>query len=830
MEIPTAETGLSSGESPLIGREVELAQLRDALQASWTVEARLVAVLGEAGIGKSRLVAELAVEARRKGGRALIGRCHESEQVLPFAPWIDALRAGRVVDEPDLLAKLGAVWRGELARLLPEIAEAPTAPPTQDAAQLFEAIAQVFERLARVQPVLLVLEDLHWADEMSLRLLAFIVRRLGRSRMLATVTAREEGLAESALLRHTLDELDLGDHLVRVPLISLSRDESLTLARTLVPPSDTAGLGEQLWRASEGNPFMIVETLRALPAGWTPEGTPVLPLPERVRNVIANRIERLGERGRRLVAVAAVIGRPFDFPLLARAADLGEAEAAEGMEELVRHRILHGTDEAFELTHDRIREVAYSDLQAPRRALVHRRVAEALELLHAGDLDAHALALGTHYREGQVWPKAVLHLAQAGMQAWLRYAQRDAVVCYEHALSALAHLPDSRETREQETDLRFRLAHLLYGMGDFVRAMTCFRDAERLGLDLGDHRRLGEIYAGMAYLLGSEGDYAAASQSGLRALTIATSLGRQDLQIWTSIGLGRVYYAQGNYRGAIERMRWVAGAIKAAPIDEPYGRSRLRSTVACRAWLALCLAGTGDFAEALAWGDEAVQIAEAVGNAHERVWAGYCLSRVHLARGDGGRAIPLLEKAMPLCEGRIPLYWPRVVAGLGRALTMAGDLDAALPLLKQAAGEVQAIKLLFGHPLILVWTAAAHLAVGQVAEAEGYASAALQFARQNSGRADEAWALHALGEAAARREPPETERALEHSTQALALAQELGMAPLQARCHLSLGAVRHRALQALEARGELSTAIEMLTRMEMRYWLGPAQTLLADAS
>jgi tetratricopeptide (TPR) repeat protein len=161
---------------------------------------------------------------------------------------------------------------------------------------------------------------------------------------------------------------------------------------------------------------------------------------------------------------------------------------------------------------------------------------------------------------------------------------------------------------------------------------------------------------------------------------------------------------------------------------------------------------------------------------------------------------------------------------------MAGNLDTALPLLKQAAGEVQAIKLLFGHPMILVWTAAAHLAVDQVAEAEGYASAALEFARRIGGRADEAWALHALGEIAARREPPETERALEHSSRALALAQELRMAPLEARCHLSLGASRHRALQALEARGELSMAVEMLARMEMRYWLEPAQTLLAAAS
>ena len=258
------------------------------------------------------------------------------------------------------------------------------------------------------------------------------------------------------------------------------------------------------------------------------------------------------------------------------------------------------------------------------------------------------------------------------MQAALRYAQRDAVVCYEQALAALAHVPESRETREQTAELRFRLAHSLYASGEFARATTSFREAEELGLALGDNSRLGEIYAGMAYLLGSEGDFSRATQTGLRALTIATSLGHLDLQVWTSIGLGRVYYAQGDLRRAIERMRWVAGALKDSPIEERFGRRTLLPSVASRAWLALCLAGTGDFAEALAWGGEGVRIAEAVGGPRERVWAAYCLSRVHLARGDAPEAIPLLEQAVPLCEGRIPLYWPRVVASLGRAFTMSG--------------------------------------------------------------------------------------------------------------------------------------------------------------
>jgi tetratricopeptide (TPR) repeat protein len=169
-------------------------------------------------------------------------------------------------------------------------------------------------------------------------------------------------------------------------------------------------LEEQIWTASRGNPFMIVETLRALGRGSLPADTSPLPLPERVRDLIAHRLERLGDRSRRLLAVAAVVGRPFDFALLHRATDLGEAEVAEGVEELVRHRVLHGSGESLELTHDRIREVVYGQLVPARRALLHRRVAEALEALHAGALEPHALALGTHYWEGEAWALAVVYL------------------------------------------------------------------------------------------------------------------------------------------------------------------------------------------------------------------------------------------------------------------------------------------------------------------------------------------------------------------------------------------------------------------------------------
>ena len=828
---PLPATGPQYWESPLVGRELDLGRLRDALQAAWTGRTRLVAVIGEAGIGKSRLAAELGVEAQRAGGRVLVGHCHESEQVLPFAPWIDALREGGLVDEKEILDALGPAWRAELSRLLPEIAEAPLAPATADAAQLFEAVAQLLERVAVGRPVLLVLEDLHWSDEMSLRLLAFIGRRLAQSRMLLVLTVREEDLPHSAVLRHALDELDR-EGLVRSALGPLGREDTRVLAGTLVPSSEVARLDEQLWRASEGNPFMIVETLRAQRAGAAPAGTPALPIPERVRKLVAYRTERLGDGARRLAAVAAVIGRPFEWALLERAAGLDEAEAAEGVEELVRHRILHFDDDRLQFTHDRIREVVTGELFPAHRAVLHRRVAEALEQLYAGQLGAHASALGTHYREGQVWTKAVHYLQEAAMQASLRYAQRESVTCYEQAVAALARVPDSRETREQGCDLRFRLAFSLYGLRDVARTKRCLRGAEDLALALGDQRRLGEVHVGMTHALASEGDFEGAAKTGLRALTAAAALGQLDLRVWASLSLGRVYYARGDHRRAIELMRWVArtvvtGAPEDVSIDQRFAPGAPPSSVGCRGWLAVCLADTGDFPEALAWGIEGVRIAEAAGGLHAQVFASYCLSRVYLARGDAEPAIPLLEKAIALCEGRVMMYRSRAVASLARAQTMVGNLDVALRLLGEATDEVQTTTLIFGSAMVLVWTSAAHLEAGRLEEADRYASAALELSRRHGGRGDEAWALHALAEIAARRDPPESALAFARSAGALALAQELGMAPLEARCHLSLGVLHHQAGATAEARDELSRAVDMLSRMQMLRWLGTAQALLA---
>lgn len=452
----------------LVGRDGELGQLWDAFGEATLGHGRVFLVAGEAGIGKTSLVVGLAARADQQGARVLLGRSYESEQILPFGPWVDAFRTGQVVSEATVLEALEPRWRAELARLCPEVETSALPPPSGDQRRLFESVVQLIAHLAAVRPLVLILEDLHWADDMSVRLLSFVGRRIHDRTVLVVATARDEELDDAASLRRVLDELRRAGEFAELLLAPLSPQDTAALVRSLArgggAPTRLSDLAAQVWRASEGNPFMVVETLRSVGEG-TPLGSSALPLPRRVQDLVASRLARLSDRARELAAVAAVIGREFDFALLANASAVAERDAAERMEELVRRRVLHGVGEEFEFTHDRIREVAYREILAPRRRLLHAHVATAVRELHTDDLTPHAASLGWHYLRAEIWPEAARHLHRAGRQAAARSAYREAVESFELALTALRHVPQGTEANALGIEVRFDLRGALVPLG-----------------------------------------------------------------------------------------------------------------------------------------------------------------------------------------------------------------------------------------------------------------------------------------------------------------------------------------------------------------------------
>jgi len=449
---------------PLVGREADLARIRESMAEARRGRGQLIVILGEAGIGKTRLVAELAGDAvQASSARVLLGRGHEGGQAVPFGPWADAFRSGHVND--DLRRQRDdPPWRGELVRLLPELDwDRPRdAVASPDPVRLFEAVAALLGMLAAERPLIVILEDLHRADEMSLRLLAYLGHRVRGWPLLLVVTARP-GEADAPALTRWIEAQEREPQVQQLVLAPLSNAEIVALVRILAPtglPAPTLGhLGQQIWRISEGNALVAVETMRALPTQAI-QTIGEVPLPFCVRESIARQLEGLTRNAALLAAVAAVIGRDFDFRLLPRATGLREAETADGLEELVRQHIFEPKGDRFAFVHDRVREVAYSRLLVPRRKLLHGQVAEALEALHAANLQPHYGSLGLHYAKGEQWAKAIDFLRKAGMAAIAHSAYREAMGCLEQARRCAGRLPDERATAALITDMASWLAHV----------------------------------------------------------------------------------------------------------------------------------------------------------------------------------------------------------------------------------------------------------------------------------------------------------------------------------------------------------------------------------
>ncbi|HEV8641611.1 MAG TPA: BTAD domain-containing putative transcriptional regulator [Methylomirabilota bacterium] len=551
-----------SADPPIVGRGAEVTRLHEALAAAWAGQGQVVAVLGEAGIGKSRLLADLAAEAEGRAGLVLLGRGYESERILPFGPWVGALRQGGVLMDARSLEGLDGVWLAELARLFPELltANLPAVAEPGDPLRLFEALARLLRHLALRRPLVVMLEDVHWADDMSLRFLAFLGRRLYDAPVLVAVSVREEEMGDRPMLREGLDELAAEGRLTLLALPRLGRDDTMALVRLLGRTgSRTASgptLAEHVWETSAGNPFIVVETMRAVAEGAIVGAPAGLPFPTRVRDMIARRLDRLSPRGRQLAGVAAVIGREFEFVLLQRTAGLAEHDTAEGVEELVRRRVLHATGERFDFTHDRIREVTYLALLPAHRRALHGAIVEAVEQLFFDRLGDHVEMVAYHSECGEVWDKAARYLREAGSRAAARLAYLEAHDRFERALAALDRLPDGRARTVLAIDIHLDMGPVLVALKSAAskEVEDCYARARELCERVNDRGRLFPALWGLWYVQNYRGNPERRREMGERLLEVARENEDRDQLLEAHHSLWRTLVERGEFARALTHL------------------------------------------------------------------------------------------------------------------------------------------------------------------------------------------------------------------------------------------------------------------------------------
>jgi len=545
------------------------------------------------------------------------------------------------------------------------------------------------------------------------------------------------------------------------------------------------------------------------------------------------RLDRLGS-AKGVAQLGAILGRQFPYALLRAVAPLEDGPLQRDLTTLVAAELLYQRGQpprsVYTFKHALVQEAAYESVLQRVRRQTHQRIVQVLEAQFPETVVTEPELLAYHARRGELWDQAVTYCRQAGEQALARSAHREAVAAFEQALEALKHLSESRNTLAQAIDLRLALRNALWPLGELGQILVYLQEAQGLAETLGDPHRLGWV---MAYLAGHfdqicEPDQALAS--GHRALAIAADLGDVGLTVTAQHYLGMVYRGLGDYRQAIEFSQKNVTCLHGELLQE---RVRLQapSPVSFRYSLVDCLAECGAFTEGIAPAEEGVRIAEAADYPYSRVQVYYAVGFRALRQGDLPQALPVLERALDLAQGaHLRLLVPWIAAPLGAAYVLAGRTAEALPLLEQAIEQALAMHFMVDHALRVVWLGEAYLRAGRLAEADTQAQRALEFSRAHQERGHEAYALRLLGEIQARHDPPEIEPAAIYYCQALALAEELGMRPLQAHCHLGLGTLYLKVGQREHARAALSTAIALYRAMAMPFWLPQAGAALTQVS
>jgi tetratricopeptide (TPR) repeat protein len=451
--------------SPMVGREAQLEQLRSALARAAKGDLCAALITGEAGSGKSRLVAEFAREAHASGTDIWAGRCYEDSSA-PYGPFVESLRHRLTADALPVLSGWAAA---ELPRLLPELSDSDPAQPTPggDAEEaryrLFEAVASVVADSSDRDPVVLLLEDLHWADLSTLIMLAHLTRTASSSRILVLCTARDSEPGPDGLST-LVGELAHDRRLLRIPVEGLSEREVGKLASAWLseqPP----GLAAELHVRTGGNPLFVEELLRnAQDASYLGETGLAAEVPAEVREVIGQRVKRLGGSVSEALAFAAVLGYEFDLRELAQASDRETDDLVETLDEALGARLLRevpGGDARYRFSHDLVRETVYRDLSAARRSLLHLRVADAIERIH-GDDPKRLPELARHLADAGPAgdpERAVRYLLAAAEQAGRGWATGQAIALYNQAL---ALIPEDEEDRRHDVNLKRAIAYAAF--------------------------------------------------------------------------------------------------------------------------------------------------------------------------------------------------------------------------------------------------------------------------------------------------------------------------------------------------------------------------------
>jgi class 3 adenylate cyclase/tetratricopeptide (TPR) repeat protein len=837
------QAAVRRGLTRFVGRDAELDQLRRAQQLAASGHGQITAIVGEAGVGKSRLVYEFTHSHRMQGWLCLESASVSYGKATSYLPVIDLLKAYFKIQDRDDLREIREKVTGKLLTL--DRALEPALPallalldvPVDDAAwqaldpgqrrhKTLDAVRRLLLREAREQPLLLIFEDLHWIDGETQALLDSVVESLGSARLLLLVNYRPEYQhAWGGKTSYSQMRLD-----------ALPAESAGELLEALLGDDPSLAPLKQLL-VKRGNPFFLEETVRTLVETQALAGDrgryrltqPVqaIQVPLTVQAMLAARIDRLPSEDKRLLQVASVVGKDVPFALLQAIAELPDEALRRGLDYLQSAEFVYETglypDLEYSFKHALTHEVTYGGLLLERRRELHARSVDAIERLHSDRLGEHIERLAHHAARGELREKAVRYLRQAGLKAAARSALTDARAWFDQALAVLEGLPENLSALEQAFEIRLELRPVLSALGEIRRALERLREAEAVAERLDDDRRRGRVCAIVTTILSDLGELDEALVTGTRALEIAGRLRALRLRILATSYLDETHWNRGEYERVVESATDNLAALPVDWVHEYFGMIAPPS-VLDRAWLVISLAQLGRFAEAAEHAAEAIRLAEPTQHAITVSMAYFSAGTLHLLEGDWVKARSLIEHWIEVVRtGNVVLHLPSAVAASAWVLAQLGEASGALNRLREGEQLVQ--RLAAGGVVFLRdWNyhalGRACLLLGRLDEARRLGDRAVEALPSQPGPA--AHAQHLLGDVATQPDRFDAERGEAHYRRALALAEPRGMRPLVAHYHLGLGKLSRRTGKREQAREHLTTATTMYREMNMGFWLEQA--------
>jgi len=835
------ELATERGLTRLVGRERELGLLHDRLARALHGHGQVVAMIGEAGIGKSRILYEFRRSLEGERVTWLEGHCLGYGQGTPYLPILEILRESFHIEDGDNPLQVGAKLREGVQRLDPEfdtvvpfLGELFNLPADTDVLQrldpkdrrqkTFEAIRALTVAASRRRLQIIVVEDLHWIDKTAEDYLAFVIESLAAIPVLL-ITTHRPGYAVRWADKTFYSQIALD-------LLSESQAESM-VAAILGSQDASRHFCRIVQEKAEGNPLFVEEITASLverdvlvrEAGsmrWADNLT--VEVPASVQDIIRARIDRLEEPVKRTVQTAAVIGREFGFQLLSRIPEMtGEVQCY--LDTLRRLELIHEKsffpERAYIFKHALTQDVAYQTLLTHRRRQLHTSIGRAIEELYGDRLEEQAGIIAYHYARSDKPDKGIEFAVLAGDRAVRLYANAEARMYYQQALDLTRDLAVSSESQRAHIDAILKLCTVAFTREHFQQDLTNLEHALTLATALGDEPRTAQVLYWIARIHYVRGQLAGAVEFAEKSLALAESLGDEGLIVWPSNLIGRVCTGIGDYVKASAMLQRCVGIL-----ERLGNRSELATA---SGFLAISLAPIGEFQQALKFSEQGLGLARAIQNLPAEAANHYYRALVYEQRTDWVRLVESARAGLEIASRVGDLFRVYALnAVLGYGLVRLGDARTGIATIEEGIRLAEQLGTTYLLSWAVCWLSDAQLSEDHVDEALQAASRALGLMPRGSDAYGESRAARCYGDALFRKDPARLAEAESHIESAIRLQLEKGMRPQAA-----ISMVSHARL--LRARGEherartlLDRAAELFEQLDMPWYRQHVAGILAS--